>query len=65
MTTADALNIAAFVATAFGSSLGMFGIFKQTNPYYPFKAPEFLEHLYRVGRAFIAKGKARPLNSCA
>lgn len=41
-----------------GGGLGMFGVFKQTNAYFPFRPGQFLEHLFRVGRAHILKGRS-------
>jgi hypothetical protein len=42
------LNIAGFVSTAIGGILGMFGVFKQANGYYPFKIGELLKHMAYV-----------------
>ena len=57
MKTADILNAAGIVVTGLGSSLGMLGIFRQTNAYYAFRPTQFLEHLFRVGRRYLSKGK--------
>ena len=46
--SSTSLNILAFVLTAVGSALGMYGAFKQANAYYPFKMRRFVEHIARV-----------------
>jgi hypothetical protein len=58
MTAADILNVAGFAVAGAGSALGMFGIFKQTNAYYPFRLSQFREHLYRVARKWVKEGRA-------
>jgi hypothetical protein len=61
MTAADGLNVAGFIIAGVGGGLGMFGVFKQTNAYFPFRPGQFLEHLFRVGRAYILEGRSEAL----
>src|SRR5260370_17383412 len=64
MTTADTLNVLGFIVGGVGSSLGIFGIFQQTNAYYtfkPFKLTAFLNHVFRVGRTYVLEGKSAAL----
>ncbi len=58
MTTPDMLNLTGFIVGGLGSSLGMYGVFKQTNAYYPFKLSYFFEHLARVIRTYVTRGQA-------
>jgi hypothetical protein len=56
MTISDKLNVIGFIVSGIGSSLGMIGIFKQTNAYYPFKPAQFIEHIYRIVRKYVREG---------
>jgi hypothetical protein len=46
------------ILSAIGSSLGMVGIVLQTNAYYAFKSAQLFEHLFRVTRTLLRKGRA-------
>jgi hypothetical protein len=58
MTVSSVLSIAGFGVAAFGSSLGMWGIFKQANGYFGFQStfPQFVENLARLLRTLLRRG---------
>ena len=61
MTCLDKLNLAGIVITGAGSTLGMVGVFSQTNGYFAFQSWEIFDHLWRVFRTLLKKGKAEAL----
>jgi len=48
MSIADLLNAVGLGATGVGSVLGMAGILKQTNAYYPFRPWQLVGHMFEV-----------------
>jgi hypothetical protein len=61
MTFQDKLNFVGIIITGAGATLGMVGVFSQTNGYFAFRSTEIFDHLWRVFQTLRKEGKAKAL----